>query len=242
MTTNGLLKRGSVAIMTGLLAIPLVAMTGAAIDLGRVWLVKSRLQMSLDAAVLVVARDLATGGTSADGLNLFWSNFGRTTTVNRVGYMGTAATDPVVTNPAPGGLAGSVQLTSSAIVTPVLLGVIGIGPVTVNAASTGQTSAFGLEVALVLDVTGSMAGNNAIGALRTAANNFLNILYGGADTQPHLWVSVVPFAATINIGSQHTSWLKSGTYDSTKYAPRTWMGCVMARTTKTGAQDGDDFQ
>ena len=68
MTTNGLLKRGSVAIMTGLLAIPLVAMTGAAIDLARVWLVKSRLQMSLDAAVLVVARDLATGGTSADGV------------------------------------------------------------------------------------------------------------------------------------------------------------------------------
>jgi Flp pilus assembly protein TadG len=103
MTRNELLKRGSVALMTGLLAIPLVAMTGAALDLARVWLVKSRLQMSLDAAVLVVARDLATGGTSADGLNLFWSNFGRTTTANRIGYMGSAATDPIVSNPLPAG-------------------------------------------------------------------------------------------------------------------------------------------
>ena len=108
-------------------------MTGAAIDLARIWLVKSRLQVSLDAAVLVVARDLATGGTSADGLNLFWSNFGRTSAANRIGYMGATATDPVVHNPAPGGVAGSVQLTSSAIVTPTLLGIIGIGPVTVNA-------------------------------------------------------------------------------------------------------------
>jgi hypothetical protein len=65
-----------------------------------------------------VARDIATGGTSADGLNLFWSNFGRTSTATRIGYMGTTATDPIVHNPAPGGVTGSVQLTSSATVAP----------------------------------------------------------------------------------------------------------------------------
>ena len=64
--------------MTALLAVPLVAMMGLAIDLSRVWLVKSRLQMSLDAAVLVAARDISTGGTSADGVNMFWTNFNRT--------------------------------------------------------------------------------------------------------------------------------------------------------------------
>ena len=178
MTSPGLLKRGSVTIMTGLLAIPLVAMTGASIDLARVWLVKSRLQMSLDAAVLVVARDLATGGTSADGLNLFWSNFGRISTANSIGYMGTTATDPIVHNPAPGGVAGSVQLTSSAIVTPTLLGIIGIGPVTVNGASTAQSAAYGLELALVLDVTGSMAGASMT-SLKTASTQLLDTLYGG---------------------------------------------------------------
>lgn len=202
---------------------------------------KSRLQMSLDTAVLVVARDLTTGGTSADGLNLFWANFGRTSGTTKIGFLGATATDPVVHNPSPGGVGGSVQLTSSATVTPTLLGVMGIGPVTVNCASTAQTAAYGLEVALVLDVTGSMAGGNAIGALRTATNNLLNILYGGSDTQPHLWVSVVPFSATINIGNARTGWLVPGSLDQAKYSPRTWMGCVMARTAKTGAQDGDDF-
>ena len=66
MIQHGLLRRGSVTIMAGLIAIPLIAMTGVAIDLARVWLVKSRLQMSLDAAVL--AKSLSTGGTSTDGL------------------------------------------------------------------------------------------------------------------------------------------------------------------------------
>src|SRR5262249_26605110 len=68
-----------------------------------------------------------------------------------------------------------------------------------------------------------------------------NILYGGNDTQPHLWVSVVPFAATVNVGKSHTGWLVGGAIDQTPFAPSTWMGCVMARTAATGAQDGDDF-
>jgi Flp pilus assembly protein TadG len=92
--------------MTGLLAVPLIAMTGAAIDLSRAWLVKSRLQISLDAAVLVVARDLVNNGTSAAGLNLFWANFGRS---SAGGFLGATATTPVVIQAA----GGSVQLTSS---------------------------------------------------------------------------------------------------------------------------------
>ena len=64
MSISSPARRGSVAIMTGLVAIPLIAMMGLAVDLARVWLVKSGLQMSLDAAVLVAARDLGTGGTS----------------------------------------------------------------------------------------------------------------------------------------------------------------------------------
>jgi Flp pilus assembly protein TadG len=240
MTRRGLLKRGSVAIMTGLLAIPLIAMTGLAIDLARIWLVRSRLQMSLDAAVLVVARDIATGGNSTDGLSLFWANFDRVSTTSMVGYLSATATIPVVHNPAPGGVAGSVQLTGTATVVPTLLNVMGIGSVTLSAASTAQSAAYGLELALVLDNTGSMAGSS-ITSLISASNQLLTILYGGSDTQPHLWVSIVPFAAAVNIGSTHTGWLVPGSLNKNAYLPSQWMGCVMARTAMTGAQNGDDF-
>jgi hypothetical protein len=154
--------------------------------------------------------------------------------------LGATATTPIVHNPAPGGVAGSVQLTSSATVTPTLVSIMGIGPVTVSGASTAQSAAYGLELALVLDNTGSMAGSS-ISSLISASNQLLGILYGGSDTQPHLWVSVVPFAATVNIGKTHTGWLAGGNINQAPYSPSTWMGCVMARTAKTGAQDGDDF-
>jgi Flp pilus assembly protein TadG len=240
MKRCGLLERGSVTIMTGLLAIPLIAMTGVAVDLARIWLVKSRLQTSLDAATLVVAKSLSTGGTSADGLSLFWANWGRTSSSTTTGFLGATATIPVVHNPAPSGVSGSVQLTSTATVTPTLVGIMGVGPVTVNAASTAQTAAYGLELALVLDNTGSMAGSS-ISSLITASNQLLNILCGGSDTQPHLWVSVVPFAAAVNIGNANTNWLVAGSLNQAAYSPSSWMGCVMARTANTGATSGDDF-
>src|SRR4030081_1171561 len=114
-------RRGAVAIMVALFVVPLVAMIGLAVDLSRIWLVKSRLQMSLDAAVLVAARDIATGGTSVDGIALFWANFGRTSRTTNAGFVGATATIPVVTQPA----AGSVKMTSQATVMPTLLRVLG---------------------------------------------------------------------------------------------------------------------
>ena len=150
------------------------------------------------------------------------------------GFLSATATTPVVHNPAPGSVAGSVQLTSTATVTPTLVGIMGIGPVTVSAASTAQTAAYGLELALVLDNTGSMAGSS-ITSLISASNQLLGILYGGSDTQPHLWVSVVPFAAAVNIGNTHTGWLVAGSLKPSDYSPSSWMGCVMARTANTGA-------
>jgi Flp pilus assembly protein TadG len=232
-------RRGSVALMTALLAVPLIAMVGLAIDVARVTLVKSRLQMSLDAAVLVVARSNVMGGTSADGIALFWSNFGRASGTGTTGYMGATATTPIPTF-APGGASGSVLLTSTATLKLTMLGVLGVKPVTVNGASTAQSAATGLEVALVLDNTGSMAGSS-ITSLIAASQQLVGILYGGADVQPKLWVSVVPFAAAVNIGNTHTNWLVGGSLVQSKYAPKSWLGCVMARTAATGAQAGDDF-
>lgn len=234
-------RRGSVAIMAALLAIPLIAMVGASTDLARVWLVRSRLQMSVDAGVLVAAKILTTQGQTApttDATNLFWANWGAPNATT-AGYMSTLATIPQITNNA-GGVAGAVQMTSTATVQPTLLNVIGLGPITVNASSTAQAAAYGMELSLVLDNTGSMAGW-PIQSVISSANQLLSIVYGGSDTQPHLWVSVVPFAAAVNIGNTHTGWLVAGSLNQAAFSPSRWMGCTMARTVVTGATSGDDF-
>src|SRR3546814_9677548 len=78
----------------------------------------------------------------------------------------------------------------------------------------------GLEVAIVLDVTGSMddpvggtgpgSDKKKIEALRTAGNDLVNILFGSNDEVDDLWVGVVPFSQSVNIGTDHADWMKIG--------------------------------
>ena len=53
-------RRGSVAMTVAICMITLVGIAGLAIDLARLWAVKSRLQTSLDAAALVAAREVSS--------------------------------------------------------------------------------------------------------------------------------------------------------------------------------------
>ena len=83
-----------------------------------------------------------------------------------------------------------------------------------------------MEIALVLDVTGSMAGA-PMTALRNAATDLVNIIYGPNDTLPNLWVSVVPYTSTVNIGRGRSGWLAAGSLNASSYGNTVWRGCVI---------------
>jgi hypothetical protein len=97
--------------------------------------------------------------------------------------------------------------------------------------NVARRAELGMELALVLDTTGSMKGNNAIAALRDAATELVNILYGNRETVNNLWVSVVPYVASVNLGPTRTNWLLAGSLDPNAYLNRAWAGCVEARHT-----------
>jgi hypothetical protein len=110
--------------------------------------------------------------------------------------------------------------------------IFGEDTMTVNARTVVQRQTTGLELALVLDITGSMLDQNKIGSLKTAANELINILYGDRATVPNLWVSVVPYIAAVNVGTSNMSFLASNDRargSATQFAPTTWGGCVLAR-------------
>ena len=79
-------------------------------------------------------------------------------------------------------------------------------------------------------------------AMRNAALDLVDIIYGDEDELDNVWVSLVPFVATVNIGPSRTSWLaagdvpteaSTGSSDYTHFRPSAtsggWKGCVMAR-------------
>ena len=228
-------RRGTVTIMIAAGLLAMVMTMGMGIDLARAYLVQSRLQTALDAAALVAAREIDLDTRNADTAAMFWLNFAQTHKAEGRAYFGGTADDPAITQVDP----NTVHITTTAHLSLVFGALFGMPTVTISDQAQAVRATTGLEVALVLDNTGSMAGE-PIQAVRDASTSLVNILYGSGnqDTIPNLWVSVVPFTAEINIGSVHSSWLASGSLNQTRYANTSWMGCVMAR--HSGGHDADD--
>ncbi|MFC7473067.1 pilus assembly protein TadG-related protein [Dankookia sp. GCM10030260] len=242
-------RRGNIAMLVALLAVPLVGMVGIATDGARAWLLRSRMHTALDAAALAGARNIALPAAQRDAevAAMFWTNYG----VRGTGYTPAQATghawrgflDASTTLDPPMAVdASTMRVSARAVLDTTFARVMGFGTLTVAASAEARRADMGMELALVLDVTGSMGSNKTpspvgsattngtnIDALRLAASDLVTILYGTRETVPNLWVSVVPYTTTVNIAPQRTGWLDPGSRDLARYAPRGWMGCVEAR-------------
>lgn len=213
-------ERGNVMMTFGLTSIIAVAAVGGAVDFGRAYQQKSRMQNALDAAVVSgVSKLKATGEwtqaeTHAHGVfRAIFENALKKTTGNNT----QAGLDqPIVQFQQVGTqIQGSVSMTAN---TPFMKLIIG-QDLMVSASSSGAPpSGKQLEVALMVDVTGSMGWNAEAGAtasscaivsaptkkidyLRCAGEDLLNILLptSGANNST-VKIGVAPFADKVNAG------------------------------------------
>ncbi|MCC7047131.1 MAG: pilus assembly protein [Alphaproteobacteria bacterium] len=190
-------QRGSVAVFLGIALVPLVAAIGIGVDSARGYLVRSRLSQSLDSAALAGGRVMFESYRDSDVQMYFTSNFPQ-------GYLGATVTTPTIT---PDANNENLTVTATATLPATFMQIFGKSTITVQASTTINRTNRGMELALVLDNTGSMSGSGKMTALKTAATDLLNILYGAShDTANNLYVSVVPFVAMVNIGEQYATW------------------------------------
>lgn len=217
-------RRGAIAAVSAVVAVAVIGFAGLAVDLTRIWMVNARLKTAIDAASLVAARQLALpeAERNAQVQAIYWANISQNGL--NFNYMGATINDPTVT------LIGTnrVQVTGSATVPTTLFSIINRQNTPISDSAIAERQGTGLELSLVLDVTGSMGVAN-IQALRTAARDLIDILYAGEERQPNLWVSVVPYTAVVNIGRNRESWLQPGSLNTANYQPTIWRGCVEAR-------------
>jgi Flp pilus assembly protein TadG len=238
--------RGGVAPLMAVIAVPVMAAVGMAVDYSRVNAARTAFQVALDATALMLSKDAATESETAlrtEATKTFNSLFSRpeVTDVN-VAPQYTSA----------GG--SKLTLNGTAVVHTNFLGVIGISQVDIKAKSVSTWGNTRLRVALVLDNTGSMASDGKIDALKTASHNLLTQLQQAAVHPEDVYVSIVPFVKDVNVGAgnYNQTWLRwdlweevNGHCSSTKYnnktkclshskvwtpdAHSTWNGCVTDR-------------
>ncbi|NKB57719.1 MAG: pilus assembly protein TadG [Alphaproteobacteria bacterium] len=217
-------QRGGVLILWALAAIPVVIGVGAAVDVSRAYMAKSRLAFALDAAGLAAG---AGGETEAEMRTIaeqyFAANY-------REELPGTPSVPTLVVD------GGVIKVSGTVTLEPTLLRLIGQGDFTVAAAA--EVLRKGLEVALVLDNTGSMRSSDKIGALRTASQDLVDILFANPELSSKLTVGIVPYAGTVNLGAAGLSIISGVTpADFSETDQEKWKGCVLARTYPDDVRD-----
>lgn len=203
-------RDANVSVMTAVGLIPLITAVGVATDSALAFMVKTRMQAAVDAAALAGGRVIYADQTTSVAREFFDLNF-------PPGYLSSSVTSFALSKDEETGI---VALDAEASVPTVFMHLVNIDAVTVTARTVVEAESRGMELALIMDNTGSMRSGNKIGAMRESAKDLVNILYGPSESLEHVWMSVIPYAATVNIGSDRTNWLAADDRVNTGYGKR----------------------
>ncbi|WP_323761906.1 pilus assembly protein TadG-related protein [Maricaulis sp.] len=191
--------RGNVATIFALTLVPVALLSGGAVDLSQSMNARSRLAQALDAAALAVGVNTSLSSAEATSIanDFIDANYpGRELgVVQNVNVRIDDVTD-------------TVTVSGEARVRTTMLGMIGLDYITVHWESEVQRARQRLELVMVLDNTGSMGGSK-IRNLRDSAELLTEILFDAADDPEDVKIGLVPFAATVNLGTnyQRAWWL-----------------------------------
>jgi Flp pilus assembly protein TadG len=185
-------ERGNVAMMWGMVAAVLIGMIGLTIDFTRAQMIRARLQNAADGAALVAARgiDQTDSQREAAALAFFESEAGSLADGARFTIQQQA--DGTFT----------VHVESDMPVSVARL--ISNDDWTIAVESDAVQSGVDIEVALVLDTTGSMSGSR-ISDLRAAAVDLVDIVVRDDQSPFYSKVALVPYSMAVNVGSYASS-------------------------------------
>jgi Flp pilus assembly protein TadG len=183
-------ERGAVAVQFALLLLPIAILTFGLIDISRISVEKRQLQDALDAATLMAARSNASTDAALAAI-------GRPALTAELPTTKFTATNSDFTGAADVTIVG----TASVGITPIVANLWTKDPlITINARSEVKRSTNDIEVALVLDTTGSMAGQK-ITDLKAAANELIKIVVKDNQTPFYTKVAIVPYSMGVNVGA-----------------------------------------
>lgn len=188
-------RRGGVAPMFALAIIPLIGLTGAAVDYSRANSMRVGMQAAIDATALAMAKLAPT--LTQDQLRIQSKAYFDEMFKHPGGK--TVEVKPVYTT------TGGSQLTIDVSTTmdTTFMNVMGFSSLNLGSTSTVKWGMSRLRVALVLDNTGSMADAGKMGAMQAAAKNLLTQLKNAATTNGDVYVSIVPFSKDVNVGASN---------------------------------------
>lgn len=192
-------ERGNVLITFALAAIPMLGVVGAAIDYSRGNSARAAMQVAGDSAALILSK--TAQGMTAEQLNtkateLFNALLKRPDVIN-------LAVNATLS--APGTSSFQLNFAVTGQMPTAFTRFVGQEYINLGTGSEVVWGVKRLELALALDVTGSMASNNKMTELKTAAKSLLTTLKGAAKKDGDIRVAIAPFAVNVNVGATNVA-------------------------------------
>ncbi len=221
-------ERGAFAVTFTVLAIVLTAMAGSAVDFTSLQHARTRAQSALDAVSLALEPSIYTATAAT------LQSEAQALLVNRLADAATTWADcsanggkaPCATVATPGvdTTNGQLTLTATVKVPMYFVSLVGIPTISANVVSGSTRKKLALEIAMVLDNSGSMSTSYGTGTrmsvLQASATCAVNILFYAVSTctaatssasrrTPTIKIGVVPFTMEVNVGTgnANASWL-----------------------------------
>jgi Flp pilus assembly protein TadG len=220
-------RKGAFAMQFALMAIPLTVCTGLAIDGGRAFLARFELASALDAAALAVGSTYNAGADLEAIAKKFVNTNFRTEHDDPIDVQ-LVTTDTSVT------VKGKVTINT------YFMPLVGQPHVTVEAESEVRRGGSNIEVAVALDVTGSMSGARIAG-LKDAAQVLVDEVVNVSQTPYFSKIAIVPWSAQVHVGATNVDAtapveLRGTPTGPTSVTAASWR--KTATTTKTVSQAG----
>lgn len=252
-------RRGNYAIMTAVLAPLLLLGIGYGLNVAQMTSARSNLLAALDAAVTSTTRDISIGVITPQNVTPTVQAFLLANGARTFAQAERIRLDEVITD-----TFRKTVMAKASVEIDMAFPLFGApGRQTVSAESAAMYSDRKIEVAMMLDVTGSMqataavknrkgevtkAATNKIGDLKAAAKDAVDaLLSGNVHTADRVRVALVPYAAAVNVGALAASTIYEETKSSSVLPPANYTppakrrdNCATERKLEDGSADMSD--
>ena len=230
-------ERGAFGVLFAVMAIALIAFSGAAVDFTVLEQARTRAQVALDAAALALQSHIydtnAAKTIQTQAQTLLTGQLADAATTWKSCQADNSGTAPCayVTTPTIDTTNGQLTLTANLKVPMYFVSLVGVTQIPAQIVSVATRKKLALEVAMVLDNSGSMyytMGYNShindtdptrMDTLQSSATCAANILFygvtscsastSGLTANPNVKIGLVPFTQAVNVGpsNYNASWL-----------------------------------
>jgi Flp pilus assembly protein TadG len=221
-------RRGNVTLIFALSIIPLVGAVAVAVDYSRGNSARTAMQAVLDTTTLMISKEALDLNTQvqAKAKTYFNGQFTRTD------VRGLKLKFELITN-GPGDF--TVIGEATAKMDTAMAGVLNFKTMDLRATSQVRWGYKGIELALALDNTGSMAAKNKMVELKSAVKLLFATLKKNSKVAGDMKIAIIPFSTVVNVGTEYAdaAWIS---YDGA-ITKASWQGCVADRDQPNDVKD-----